>query len=64
MGRTWQRLRHNGKADPGDKLVGVVGTGHEVEERVEWIAIRKRNAALFRAGRSQVAKQPMNGEVT
>ena len=64
MGRTWQRLRHDGEADPGDELVGVVGTRHEVEEGVEWIAIRKRNTAIFRAGRSQVSKQPMNGEVS
>ena len=63
MGRTWQRLRHNGETDPGDEFVGVVGTRHEVEEGVERIAIRKRNTAIFRAGRSQVAQQPMNGEV-
>lgn len=59
-----QTLGHDGEGDPGADLVGVVGTRDQVEEGRQRVRVREGDLADLGAGRTQVALQYVDREVS
>lgn len=61
---TWCTFGHDREEHPRSKLIGIVGTGDEVEEFGEGVCIGNRNTPHFGAGRAQVLQQNVDAQVT
>ena len=63
MKSTWNTLSHNGKADPGTNLIGVIRTRNNAEQTSQRISSRHRDFTDFTSSRSQASKSPMNTKI-
>jgi len=59
-----QTLGHDGEADPGADLVGVVGARAQVEQACQWVRVGHWDLSLFRSSRPQVSEKQVAGKVS
>jgi len=62
--QTWQALCHDAESQPTAKLICVVGTRHQIEERCKWIWCGYWNLAHFRTWWPQVPQCDVDAEIT
>jgi hypothetical protein len=62
--QTWQALCHDAESQPTAKLICVVGTWHQTEERCKWIWCGYWNLAHFGARGPQVPQSYVDAQIT